>query len=155
MKFECPLITVKDMEVSKTFYRKVLGLRVTSDLGANVVLTGGLALQSEESWLDMMLHNQHKVHYHGNDGELCFEETDFDGFLEHLTHFKEIEYVHPVKEHDWGQRVIRFYDPDGHIIEVGEAMKVVTKRFLATGMSLEEVAKRMDVPLGYVKRLSK
>lgn len=153
MKFSCPLIVVKDMQTSKAFYREVLGLRVTGDLGANVVLTGGLALQSEESWIDMMLDHNHEVTYHSNDGELCFEEANFDEFLERLTRFPKLEYVHPVKEHSWGQRVVRFYDPDYHMIEVGEDMKVVTKRFLDCGMSIEETAKRMDVPVGYVKRL--
>ena len=25
--------------------------------------------------------------------------------------------------HDWGQKVIRFYDPDGNLIEVGTPME--------------------------------
>lgn len=49
MKFESPMLVVKDMEVSKAFYRRVLGLHVTADLGANVELTGGLSLQTLES----------------------------------------------------------------------------------------------------------
>lgn len=153
MKFSCPLIVVKDIEASKTFYRTILGLRVTGDLGSNVVLTGGLALQSEESWIDMMLEHRHHVVYHGNDAEICFEESDFDGFLKRLKQYPELHYVHPLKEHSWGQRVIRFYDLDHHIIEVGEDMKIVTKRFIAQGMSIEETAQRMDVPVGYVKRM--
>ena len=63
----------------------------------------------------------------------------------------DIEYVHPVKEHSWGQRVVRFYDPDKHIIEVGENMKTVCRRFLDSGMSLEQTAERMDVPVEFVK----
>ena len=62
----------------------------------------------------------------------------------------DIEYVHPIMEHSWGQRVVRFYDPDKHIIEVGENMKVVCKRFLDSGMTPEQVAKRMDVPMKFV-----
>ena len=61
-----------------------------------------------------------------------------------------MEYVHPVIEHSWGQRVVRFYDPDKHIIEVGENMQAVTRRFLANGMTPEQVAQRMDVPLSYI-----
>lgn len=62
----------------------------------------------------------------------------------------DVEYVHPVIEHSWGQRVVRFYDPDKHIIEVGENMQAVTRRFLANGMTPEQVAQRMDVPLSYI-----
>lgn len=99
MKFICPLIVVKDMERAKAFYRNVLGLRVTGDLGANVVLTGGLALQSEESWKEMMLDHRHEVSYRGNDAEICFEEPEFDKFMERLQAHSEIRYVHQVKEH--------------------------------------------------------
>jgi hypothetical protein len=56
-----------------------------------------------------------------------------------------------VIEHPWGQRVIRFYDPDRHIIEVGENMKMVVRRFLQRGLSIDETAVRMDVPVDYVK----
>ncbi len=54
-------------------------------------------------------------------------------------------------EHSWGQRVARFYDPDKHIIEVGENMIMVVRRFLNSGLSIEETAIRMDVPVDYVK----
>lgn len=55
-----------------------------------------------------------------------------------------MEYLGEVIEHSWGQRAIRFYDPDGHIIEVGEDMKMVIKRFLASGMMMEEISVKMD-----------
>ena len=50
---------------------------------------------------------------------------------------------------------MRFYDPDMHIIEVGENMKAVCRRFLESGMSAEQVAARMDVPLKYVNACMK
>ena len=58
--------------------------------------------------------------------------------------------MHPVKTHAWGQRAVRFYDPDGHIIEVGENITSVCQRFADNGMTPEQIAKRMDVPLEYV-----
>ena len=56
-------------------------------------------------------------------------------------------------EHSWGQRVVRFYDLDGHIIEVGEEMKMVVERFLASGMTMEEVSRRMDVSTEDLEKL--
>ena len=50
MKFQAALLVVKNMERSVKFYKEVLGLRVTMDLGANVTLTGGVALHTQESW---------------------------------------------------------------------------------------------------------
>ena len=58
-----------------------------------------------------------------------------------------------VKEHSWGQRVVRFYDPDGHLIEVGESMRQVVHRFLAQGLTVAEVALRMDITEGDLQKL--
>lgn len=126
MKMKNPLFVVKDIERSKEFYRKVLGLRTIADLGANAVLTGGLALQTEESWKQF---TGKPISYCANDAEIYFEEDDFDAFSEKLGTIPALEYVHPVMTHAWGQRVVRFYDPDHHIIEVGENMKAVCRRY--------------------------
>ncbi len=47
--------------------------------------------------------------------------------------------------------MVRFRDPDGHIIEIGEPMPVVISSFLAAGMTKEETAKRMDVTMEYLE----
>ena len=52
-----------------------------------------------------------------------------------------------------GRRVVRFYDPDGHLIEVGEDMGMVVRRFLASGQTLEEVSARMDVSAADLEKL--
>jgi catechol 2,3-dioxygenase-like lactoylglutathione lyase family enzyme len=52
---------------------------------------------------------------------LYFETDDIEAFLEKLNTYENIRYVHKIKKHSWGQRAVRIYDPDGHIIEVGEA----------------------------------
>ena len=52
--------------------------------------------------------------------ELYFEEPDIEGFVKKLEGLDfEIEYVNELMEHSWGQKVVRFYDPDGNLIEVG------------------------------------
>ena len=148
MKLKNPLLVVTDMEKSVEFYRNVLGLRVTMDFGANKTLTGGLVLQAEETWKGFI--GSDAVSYGGNDAEVYFEEDAFDAFAQRLQKL-DIDYVHPVTEHSWGQRVVRIYDPDQHIIEVGENMKAVCRRFLESGMTPEQVAQRMDVPAKFVK----
>lgn len=147
MKLKNPMIVVKDIDKSVEFYKRVLGLAVTLDFGANKTLSGGLSLQTEETYKQFI--DSDKITFGGNDFEIYFEADDFDALLNRLNSF-EVEYVHTVKEHSWGQRVVRFYDLDRHIIEVGENMKFVCKRFIDSGMTVEEVAKRMDVPIDYV-----
>ena len=150
MKLKNPLLVVSDLEASKRFYREVLGLRVVLDFGANVTLTRGLCLQTQESWLEFLSKAEENIGFGGNDAELYFEEENFESFLTGLEALEGIRYVHPVKEHSWGQRVVRLYDPDLHIIEIGESMKTVCRRFSASGMTVAEIAERMDVPVKYV-----
>ncbi len=91
-----------------------------------------------------------EIIFGNNVTELYFEDDDMDSFIDKLNSLEDIVYVHPLKEHSWGQRVIRFYDLDKHIIEVGENMVMVVKRFLNSGLSIEETAMRMDVPIAYI-----
>lgn len=148
MKLKNTLLVVRDIDKTVEFYKKVFGLRVITDFGANKTLTGGLVLQTEETFKDFI--GTDEISFGGNDFEIYFEEDDFDGFIKRLNDC-EIEYVHPVKEHSWGQRALRIYDPDKHIIEIGENIKTVCKRFLESGMTEQEVAVRMDVPVKFVK----
>ena len=55
-----------------------------------------------------------------NQAELYFEELDIERFVERLEIlYPETEYVNRLMTHSWGQKVVRFYDPDGNLIEVG------------------------------------
>lgn len=148
MELKNPLLAVADMERSLAFYEDVLGLRVILDFGANKTLTGGLCLQTLETWRNFL--GTDRVAFGGNDAEVYFEEDQFDAFAERLKALN-IHYVHPAKEHPWGQRVVRFYDPDRHIIEVGENMSAVCRRFRDSGLTPEQTAERMDVPVDYVR----
>jgi catechol 2,3-dioxygenase-like lactoylglutathione lyase family enzyme len=154
MKYVCTLIAVKDIEKSKKFYHDILEQEVIVDLGDNVTLTGGFALQTSDSWESFIHKSYDEISYGNNDAELYFEEDDMDNFIQRLRNF-DVKYVHPLKEHSWGQRVVRFYDLDKHIIEVGESMIVVAKRFIDNGMTEEQTAICMDVPIEYIKSLLK
>lgn len=147
MKFKNPMLIVTDMDKTIEFYKRVLGLQIVTDFGANKTLTGGLALQTLETYKDFI--GTSDITFGGNNFEIYFEEDEFDQFADHLSACN-VQYVHPVKEHSWGQRVVRFYDPDGYIIEVGENIKVVCKRLIDSGMTPEQAAERMDVPVGYI-----
>ena len=147
MKYISTLIAVSDMEKSRQFYHDVLGMQIVADFGANVSLDGRLVLQTLDTWKSFIRTNA--VVLPNNAGELYFEHEDMDAFCEHLKQF-DIRYVHPLFEHRWGQRVVRFYDPDMHIIEVGEKLDAVILRFVEQGLSAEETAARMDIPVEFV-----
>ena len=99
MKYKNPLLVVCDLEASIAFYREVLGLRVVRDFGANVTLTGGVCLQTKESWLGFLGVNEGAISFGGRDAELYFEEDAFDAFAARLAGMADVRYVHPVLEH--------------------------------------------------------
>ncbi len=152
MKYSGTLIAVSDMDNSKRFYNDVLGLKVIADFGANVMLEGGVFLQTLKTWKEFI--RKEEVELPNNACELYFEESDMDAFLEHLNQF-DISYIHEPLVHSWGQRVVRFYDLDKHIIEVAEEIAMVVRRFVDSGMTEEETAVRMDVPIDYVQKCLK
>jgi len=153
MKLKNILFVVSDMERSKAFYKELFGLEVIADYDGNVVMTEGLVLQDAAIWKKFI---DRDVTFNGNDAELYFEENDMDGFLRKLDSWEgTIEYGNRLMEHDWGQRVVRIYDPDHHMIEIGESLDYVAKRFLASGMSVEETAWKTQMALGRVEELAK
>jgi catechol 2,3-dioxygenase-like lactoylglutathione lyase family enzyme len=145
MKFSGTLLVVKDMSRARKLYEGLLGCVVAMDQGVYVAYTNGVALQEEKTWLSFIDRQEDDITYGANDSELYFEEHEIESFFIRLRVF-DVELIHDLHEHSWGQRVVRFYDLDGHIIEVGEHMGDVTRRFLNVGMTREEAAKRMQVP---------
>ena len=117
MKLKNILIVVKNIEKSRQFYHDLFGLELILDNDGNMILTEGLVLQDEKIWREFLGRD---VIPENNSCELYFEESDLEGFVEKLERlYPEVRYVNRLMVHSWGQKVVRFYDPDGNLIEVG------------------------------------
>ena len=120
MKLKNILIVVKDIEKSRKFYHDLFGIDLVLDNDGNMILTEGLVLQDEKIWKSFL---NRDIVSKNNSCELYFEEQDIESFAEKLEKlYPDIEYVNSLMTHSWGQRVIRFYDLDGNLIEVGTPM---------------------------------
>ena len=151
MKYVCPCIAVDSIEESREFYESLLGQTVKFDFGENVAFDGMFAIQLKPHFAAMINRRPDDLKDRPNNMELTFETEDLDAFLKTLDASKfAVRRLHDVIEHPWGQRVIRFYDPSDHIVEVGEAMSVVVTRFLEQGMTVEEAAARTQFPVDFV-----
>lgn len=125
MRLKNILITVSNIDRSIQFYHDLFGLMVVNNQGGNVIMTEGLVLQDEKIWKHFM---NRDIQYKNHATELYFEERDIEGFIEKLKVSPyEIEYVNELMTHEWGQKVIRFYDLDGNLIEVGTPMETRTE----------------------------
>ena len=90
------------------------------DNDGNIILTEGLVLQEEKIWKDFL---GKTIIPESNSCELYFEEQNIERFVEKLERlYPNIQYVNRLMTHSWGQKVVRFYDLDGNLIEVGTPM---------------------------------
>ncbi len=120
MKLKNVLIVVKDIERSKQFYHNLFGLNMVLGNDGNMILTEGLVLQEEKIWKSFL---GKEIIPKSNSCELYFEERDIEAFVQKLEKlYPSVQYVNKLMTHSWGQKVVRFYDPDGNLIEVGTPM---------------------------------
>ena len=117
MKLKNILIVVENIEESRKFYHDLFGIDLVLDNDGNMILTEGLVLQDKKIWKSFL---DRDIVPRSNSCELYFEEQEIESFVEKLERlYPSIEYVNRLMTHSWGQRVIRFYDLDGNLIEVG------------------------------------
>ncbi|MBQ6488025.1 MAG: VOC family protein [Solobacterium sp.] len=117
MKFKGTLIVVKDCKKALKFYQDMFGFELIRDNDGNMELSENLYLQEEKYWERF---TGRRVIPQSNHTELYFEEPEIDSFVKKLERlYPDIEYVNRLMTHSWGQQVVRFYDPDGNLIEVG------------------------------------
>ena len=145
---------VKDIETSKKFYIDLLGMLIDLDFGKNVIFKNGFAIWE--------IQNNHIIPKSlGLDRisdpkitrfELYFETENLSDILKTLKN-KNVKFLHQIHEEPWGQQTIRFFDPDNHLIEIGESMRQFVSRFYNQGLTIEQVSKRTSVPMEDVKRL--
>ena len=120
MRLRNVLIAVNDIDRAIRFYKEIFGLQVILNQDGNVIMSEGLVLQDAKIWQQFL---DKELISKNNMMELYFEEADIEGFVKRLEESDfEIEYVNEIMTHSWGQKVVRFYDPDGNLIEVGSPM---------------------------------
>jgi len=127
MKFNCSLLVVEDIRRSRNFYELVMNQTVKFDFGENVTFEDGFAIHSKHHFEQLIAPGQ--INTGKNNFELYFEEDNLDALVQRLNEWGVV-FLHRVEEQPWKQRVVRFYDPDGHLIEAGKPWKRFANGFL-------------------------
>ncbi len=124
LKFVNTIVFVKDISVSKAFYAETLGIKIIEDYGAFILFENHLALhQARELAVTVWKGNapSDTDQPQGRQNLLIYFETDaLEDTFARLN--DQVQLIHPIERQAWGQAVFRFYDPDGHVIEIGEPM---------------------------------
>lgn len=151
MKYVCPLVVVRDVKIARNFYENLLGQKVKFDFGENVTFEGEFSIHLEEHYKKLLGDKISPILRKANNFELYFETDEIDSIMESLKE-NQVEFLHEIKEQPWGQRVMRFYDPDFHIIEVGETMESVVLRYHKMGMNMKDISNRTSMPKEFVEK---
>ena len=153
LQYRLPVLAVRNIEISKKFYHDLFDQTVALDLGHSVTFSGGFAIQEDfDQFVDIP---KCTILHQSNNMELYFEVDDFDAFMIKLHGFLDVELVHPPKMYEWHQRVVRLYDPDWHMVEVGESMEVVARRLLREGYDVLQTAQIIQHPVEFVEQCRK
>ena len=116
MRLKNILIVVDNIEASIHFYNELFGLNVISRQEGNVIMSEDLVLQDAGIWQKSM---QIQTIPYNNRTELYFEDNDVEGVVKKLESGKyAFRYATELTELDGGQKLVRFYDPSGNLIEV-------------------------------------
>ncbi|MHB9026336.1 MAG: VOC family protein [Armatimonadota bacterium] len=149
IRYESAVVFARDLGRLRAFYQDVLEQRVAKEREADIVFDGGLRLVQQEN------SNGSKIPEPKSMQQLCppvavyFESDDLDALLSRLMEIGAL-FAQPMTQYSSGQRYMRFYDPEGHLIEVSEPMWKVVRRYQDMGLEYEEIAERTALPVGMV-----
>jgi len=144
MRFHSTVVFVNDIEISKEFYTQFLKFTIEHDFGKNVVLSSGITL-----WEIGKEHSINKQLNTGNESnrfELYFEDANIDKVFLALEK-AGIHFFHPIHEEPWGQRTFRFFDPDNHLIEIGEPLDVFVNNMHNRGLTPAQISAKSGIPI--------
>lgn len=147
MKFIAVLITVEDINRSRQFYENIMKQTVEFDFGQNVSFKGGFAIHLKSHYASLI--DNKLIQFGSNCHELYFEFDNIDELVDVLK-LNNVQFVHEAREQPWRQKVVRFYDPDLHIIEVGESFEFLSYRLSCDGLSVQDIAKATMMPEDFI-----
>ena len=149
--YQAAVFFVSDIAASKRFYNEVLGQKIVTDFGRNVTFEGGLSILEKNYALHTIFGAKAEdIAFGGNNAEIYFEASDIDALFSRLKK-NNVAVIHPVREHPWGQRAFRVYDPDKHIVEFAEPMSAVVLRLNNSGLSAAEIAEKSMMLPEFIK----
>ncbi|MBN1596875.1 MAG: VOC family protein [Bacteroidales bacterium] len=152
LNFCSTVIFVKNIEASMKFYIEILNQVIKHDFGLNIMFKSNLSLWqiSDSHEISSVAGSSNKE----NKFELYFETDDIDKEASRLK-LQKVKFFHDIKTEPWGQKTIRFFDPDSHLIEIGEEFSIFLRRiFLETG-SLKETSRKTGVQVNLIRETLK
>lgn len=151
--YHSTVLFVEDVERSKKFYTELMGEEIDLDLGKNVGFRSGLGIWEGEFGRTVIFGESSGGGYSSKRMLEIYYETEDMAETFKILESSGVTFVHGIVEQPWRQLTVRFLDPDGHMIEVGERMDVCIRRLAASGESAEKIAETTTMPAEIVKAM--
>jgi catechol 2,3-dioxygenase-like lactoylglutathione lyase family enzyme len=152
MKFHSTVVFVKDIEKTKDFYLNLLNQEIEHDFGRNIILKSGITLWEMDA--NHLIKKKLETDVNSNRFELYFESENIDNVFEKLNKYG-FKFLHKITTEDWGQRTLRFFDPDNHLIEVGEPLEVFVKNMFESGLNTEQISLKSGISEEAINKILK
>ena len=153
LQYHSSVIFCNDLQEQRDFYEKFLEQEVDRDFEGCIVFKNGFSLWKIKKEYPISAELGYTYEPIGNRNfELCFETETFGESVEKVL-LADLRILHNVVEEKWGQYTIRFYDPEGNLVEIGETMKCMAKRMHTEGKSAKEISDHSRFPIDYVQKL--
>ena len=115
--------------------------------GESVTFHGDFAIHLQAHYKNLI--DNREIKSGGNNFELYFESDTIELIVEKLKE-NNILFVHELREQPWRQKVVRFYDLDKNIIEIGETLEHLSFRLRKEDLSFEQISKITNMPIDFV-----
>ena len=149
IKYICPLITVSDIKRSRDFYENILGQKVKFDFGESITFHGDFAIHLQSHFKKLI--DNKEIIQGGNNFELYFECDNLEKIVG-LLYKNHVAFIHEIREQPWKQKVVRFYDPDRNIVEIGESLEFLSYRLNNEGMSTEQISETTGMTIEFINK---
>lgn len=118
-RFRNSIALVKNTDISKAFYRDIIGINIVQDSGSFVLFEGNFSIHDAAIFYGY-IDKKYEGERMGRDNLDLYLTTDDLPAMQEKLEKAGVEFIHKIRHCDWGENVMRFYDPDGHIIEIGD-----------------------------------
>lgn len=120
VRFHTAIIFTRDIEASKAFYHGLLGLKIMQDSGSFALLEGGLGLHKADVFYGYLEKPYHGEAMGKDNLDLYFTTNGLEEAEQRLKQ-AGVRFIHGIRAYPWGETLFRVYDPDGYIVEIGDA----------------------------------
>lgn len=148
MKYMAVLLVVEDIQKSRYFYETILKQKLKFDFGENITFHGDFSIHEKDHFQSVVKGTVNQGRH--NTCELYFEDDELEE-LSTVLEDEGIQFLHKIMEQPWRQKVMRFYDYDGNLIEVGESMSHTAYRLNLEGLEIPEISKTIYLSESEVK----